>query len=134
MSSVTTYMDCQSGEVKESKIYYIDEISVNFSWSSEHWNGTDGKLKLLSTDVGYAVKCKNTPTVKMASNLQLTMADVTLQAFDIRNDTRGKEAACSYDRNMIAVAIAVTVLIVIIIAIIIYFICHKKRSSGYQRI
>ncbi|XP_077344019.1 lysosome-associated membrane glycoprotein 3 isoform X2 [Lithobates pipiens] len=121
--------------VKEKKIYYIDEVSVNFTWNSaEHWDGTARNLKLLSTDVGYAVKCKTTPTVKLASNLSLSIADVKLQAFDIHGGVFGKEEVCSYDRNMIAVAVAVTILIIIIIGIVIAFICHKKRSSGYQQI
>ncbi|XP_072264265.1 lysosome-associated membrane glycoprotein 3 isoform X2 [Pyxicephalus adspersus] len=121
--------------VKESKMYYIDEVSVNFSWNStERWNGTARKLKLLSTDIGYSVKCKNTPTVNLAENLQLVIADVQLQAFDLHEGVFGKETVCRYDRNVIAWAIAVVVIIVIVIAIIIYFICYKKRSSGYERI
>ncbi|XP_073482394.1 lysosome-associated membrane glycoprotein 3 isoform X2 [Aquarana catesbeiana] len=121
--------------VEEKKIYYIDEISVNFTWNStEHWNGTARNLTLLRTDVGYAAKCKSTPTVKLAGNLSLSIADVKLQAFHIRDGTFGKEEVCSYDRNMIAVAVAVTILIIVIIGIVIYFICHKKRSSGYQHI
>ncbi|XP_040205380.1 lysosome-associated membrane glycoprotein 3 isoform X2 [Rana temporaria] len=121
--------------VKDKKIYYIDDVSVNFTWNSaEHWIGTARNLKLLSTDVGYATKCKTTPTVKLASNLSLSMADVKLQAFNLTDGVFGKEEVCSYDRNMIAVAVAVTILIIIIIAIVIFFICHKRRSSGYQRI
>ncbi|XP_063772412.1 lysosome-associated membrane glycoprotein 3 isoform X2 [Pseudophryne corroboree] len=121
--------------VKESKVYYINEVTVNFSLASAgHWNGTASKLKLLSTDEGYSVKCKNTPTVKLANNMQLVMSNVKLQAFDIKNGDFGKEEMCTFDRNIVAVAIAVTVIIVIIIAIVIYFIWHKRRSSGYQHI
>ncbi|KAM5163314.1 lysosome-associated membrane glycoprotein 3-like [Mantella aurantiaca] len=121
--------------VKDGKIYYIHEVSVNFTLNSaERWGGTARNLKLLSTDIGYFVKCKTTPTVKLADNLYLTMADVKLQAFNIHNGVLGKEEVCTYDRNKIGVAIAVTVLVIIIIGIITYFICHKKRSSAYQRI
>lgn len=121
--------------LKESKQYHIEEISVNFTWNSaEHWNGTSGTLKLLSTYNGYSVKCTRTPTVNLTGNIILSMADVKLQAFEIHDNNFGKEELCFEDRNTIAVAIGVTVIILIIIAIIIYFICHKRRSSAYQRI
>ncbi|XP_075058298.1 lysosome-associated membrane glycoprotein 3 isoform X2 [Mixophyes fleayi] len=121
--------------VKESKVYYIDEVSVSFYLASAgNWNGTASKLKLLSTDIGYSVKCKDTPAVKLGNNLQLVLSDVKLQAFDITNGIFGKEEMCSHDRNIIAVAISVTVIIVLIIAVVIYFIWHKRRSSGYQQI
>ncbi|XP_069583343.1 lysosome-associated membrane glycoprotein 3 isoform X2 [Ranitomeya imitator] len=121
--------------VKEEKIYYIEEVSVQLHVASEgRWNGTSGKLKLLSTDVGYSVACKRTPTVKLADNLELVLAEVKLQAFDIKDGNFGKEEMCSYDRNFTAVIIAVVVIVVIILAIVIYFIWHKRKSSGYQQI
>ncbi|XP_071998821.1 lysosome-associated membrane glycoprotein 3 isoform X2 [Engystomops pustulosus] len=121
--------------VKESKIYYIEEVSVELIVASEgQWNVSSGKLKLLSTDLGYSVKCKRTPTVKLGDHLELIMAEVKLQAFEIKNSTFGKEEMCSYDRNMTAVAIAVVVIVIIVLAIVVYFIWHKRRSTGYQRI
>ncbi|XP_040285920.1 lysosome-associated membrane glycoprotein 3, partial [Bufo bufo] len=121
--------------VKESKTYYIEEVSVQFYMpSAGWWNGTSGKLKLLSTDVGYSVGCKRTPTVKLGDNLELVLAEVKLQAFEIQNGTFGKEEICSYDRNFTAVAIAVVIIVLIVIAILVYFIWHKRRSSGYQRL
>ncbi|XP_075720169.1 lysosome-associated membrane glycoprotein 3 [Rhinoderma darwinii] len=121
--------------VKESKTYYIEEVSVQFYVaSSGRWIGTSGKLKLLPTDVGYSVKCKRTPTVKLGDKLELVLAEVKLQAFEIHNATFGKEEMCSYDRNFTAVAIAIVVIVIIVLAIVLYFIWHKRRSSGYQRI
>ncbi|CAJ0934109.1 unnamed protein product [Ranitomeya imitator] len=71
--------------------YYIQEVSVQLHVASEgRWNGTSGKLKLLSTDVGYSVACKRTPTVKLADNLELVLAEVKLQAFDIKDGNFGK--------------------------------------------
>ncbi|KAG8581362.1 hypothetical protein GDO81_007648, partial [Engystomops pustulosus] len=121
--------------VKESKTYYIEEVSVELIVASEgQWNVSSGKLKLLSTDLGYSVKCKRTPTVKLGDHLELIMAEVKLQAFEIKNSTFGKEEMCSYDRNMTAVAIAIVVIVIIVLAIVVYFIWHKRRSTGYQRI
>ncbi|XP_073434861.1 lysosome-associated membrane glycoprotein 3 [Dendrobates tinctorius] len=121
--------------VKEEKIYYIEEVSVQLYVASEgRWNGTSGKLKLLSTDVGYSVACKGTPNVKLADNLELVLTEVKLQAFDIKDGKLGKEEMCSYDRNFTAVVIAVVVIAIIILAVAVYFIWHKKKSSGYQQI
>ncbi|KAM3930251.1 lysosome-associated membrane glycoprotein 3 isoform 1-T1 [Leptodactylus fuscus] len=121
--------------VKASKTYYIDEVSVILTdTSTGRFNVTSSKLKLLSTDVGYSVKCKRTPSVKLGDNLELILAGVKLQAFEINNNTFGKEEMCSYDRNITAVAIAVVVIVLIVIGIVVYFIWHKRRSSGYQQI
>ncbi|XP_068135411.1 lysosome-associated membrane glycoprotein 3 isoform X2 [Hyperolius riggenbachi] len=121
--------------VKDSKVYFIDEVSVNFTWEGLGiYHGIAKKQNLLRTDTGYSVKCTNTPAVNLADDLQLTLAAVKLQAFDIHNGTLSKDIACSYDRNLIAVAIGVSVLAVIIVGIIVYFVCLKRKSSGYQRI
>ncbi|XP_073531091.1 lysosome-associated membrane glycoprotein 3 isoform X2 [Phyllobates terribilis] len=121
--------------VKEGKTYYIEEVSVQLDVASPgRWNGTSGKLKLLSTDVGYSVACKRTPKVKLGDNMELLLAEVKLQAFDITDGKLGKEEMCSYDRNFTAVIIAVVVIAIIIIAIAVYFIWHKRKSSGYQQI
>ncbi|XP_056421274.1 lysosome-associated membrane glycoprotein 3 isoform X2 [Hyla sarda] len=121
--------------VKESKTYYIEQVSVQFYVASAgKWDGTSGKQKLLPTDVGYSVTCKRTPAVQLGDKLELILADVKLQAFDIQDGKLGKEETCSYDRNITAVAIAIAVVVIIVIAIVLYFIWHKKRSSGYERI
>ncbi|KAM9316554.1 lysosome-associated membrane glycoprotein 3 [Gastrophryne carolinensis] len=76
---------------KENKMYYISEVSVIFTWEGTgHWNETVTNLNLLKTAVGYAVKCKNTPTIKLGGSVQLTMADVKLQAFEIQKKSFGK--------------------------------------------
>ncbi|KAM4040779.1 lysosome-associated membrane glycoprotein 3 isoform 2-T2 [Anomaloglossus baeobatrachus] len=121
--------------VKESKVYYIDEVSVQLDVASAgRWNGTAGKLKLLSTYVGYYVACKRTPKVKLGDNMELLLAEVKLQAFDIKDGKLGKEEVCSYDRDFTAVIIAVVVIAIILLGIAIYFIWHKRKSSGYQQI
>ncbi|KAG9494013.1 hypothetical protein GDO78_001719 [Eleutherodactylus coqui] len=121
--------------VKESKTYYIEEVSAQFYVASAgRWNGNSGKVKLLSSDVGYSVMCKRTPTVQLGENLELILADVKLQAFEIKNGTFSKEEMCSYDRNITAVAIAIAVIVIVVIAIILYFVWHKRRSSGYEHI
>ncbi|XP_069831219.1 lysosome-associated membrane glycoprotein 3 isoform X2 [Dendropsophus ebraccatus] len=120
--------------VKEGKIYYIEEVSVQFKLASDRWNSTSGKLKLLSTDVGYFVTCKRTPTVQLGDNMQLILAEVKLQAFDIQDGKFGKEETCSYDRNTVAVAIAIVVVVIIVVAIVLYFIWHRRRSTGYERL
>ncbi|XP_066457694.1 lysosome-associated membrane glycoprotein 3 isoform X2 [Eleutherodactylus coqui] len=121
--------------IKESKTYYIEEVSAQFYVASAgRWNGNSGKVKLLSSDVGYSVMCKRTPTVQLGENLELILADVKLQAFEIKNGTFSKEEMCSYDRNITAVAIAIAVIVIVVIAIILYFVWQKRRSSGYEHI
>lgn len=123
--------------VEEKKIYYIDEISVNFTWNStEHWNGTARNLTLLRTDVGYAAKCKSTPTVKLAGNLSLSIADVKLQAFHIRDGAFGKEKVCYTDRNKVLVPVGVALAVVglILIILLVVLLLRRRRSSGYERI
>ncbi|CAH2247818.1 lysosome-associated membrane glyco 3 isoform X2 [Pelobates cultripes] len=122
------------GFVRDKSGYYIKEVDVVFKLSSQTWRANSTNEKLLYTDKGYAVKCKNTPTIKFKNDLNLVMAEVKLQAFDLNNGEFGKVTSCSYDRNIIGIAVGVTVLVIIIIILIIYLIWHKKKSSGYERI
>ncbi|XP_053315211.1 lysosome-associated membrane glycoprotein 3 isoform X2 [Spea bombifrons] len=121
------------GFVQDKSGYYIEDVMVFLKLSSESWNVNATNKKLLYTDKGYSVKCKNTPHVKVDSSVTLVMTHVKLQAFDIKNGMFGKEMLCSYDRNIIGVAVGLTVVVLVIIGIIIYLIYHKKKS-GYQRI
>ncbi|XP_063298794.1 lysosome-associated membrane glycoprotein 3 isoform X2 [Pelobates fuscus] len=122
------------GFVQDKSGYYIKEVDVVFKLSSQTWRANSTNEKLLYTDKGYAVKCKNTPTIKFKNDLNLVMAEVKLQAFDLNNGEFGKVTTCSYDRNIIGIAVGVTVLVIVIIIVIIYLIWHKKKSSGYERI
>ncbi|KAM4694039.1 lysosome-associated membrane glycoprotein 3 isoform 2-T2 [Discoglossus pictus] len=120
--------------VKDANYYHIEEITANFIQSSSvKWYGTVSKETLLTTNNGYHVKCTNTPDVHLSDNMTLVMANVDLQAFDIKDGVFGKATSCSYDRN-VCLAVGLTVVILIIIGLVAYLIYHKKKSSGYQRI
>uniref|UniRef100_A0A8C5M1X4 Lysosomal associated membrane protein 3 n=1 Tax=Leptobrachium leishanense TaxID=445787 RepID=A0A8C5M1X4_9ANUR len=121
------------GFVTDQGYYYIKDIDVLLKLASETWNVSTTNEKLLYTKRGNSVTCKNTPTTKIKDSVGVVMANVKLQAFDFTSGEFGKEQRCSYENNVIAVAIGVTVAVIVIIGIL-YLIWRKKKASGYERI
>ncbi|KAG8445136.1 hypothetical protein GDO86_010052 [Hymenochirus boettgeri] len=120
---------------QDNHIYYLDNVTAAYNLtSSESWNGIAKNMKLLSTDLGYCVKCKNTPNIQLGNNITLVIADLTLQAFNIKDGQFGKVTTCGYDHNNTGLIVGIIVVVLVVLGIIIYLIWHKRKSSGYQRI
>ncbi|XP_018121170.1 lysosome-associated membrane glycoprotein 3 isoform X2 [Xenopus laevis] len=119
---------------QDEHYYYLDGVNVSFLTQSESWRGTASNQKLLQTEKGYSVKCKNTPKIQLGDTINLVMTNVTLQAFNIKDKDFGKETSCKYDRNYGPMIAGIVIVVIVVLGIIIYFIWHKKKSSGYQRI
>ncbi|OCT80722.1 lysosome-associated membrane glycoprotein 3 [Xenopus laevis] len=121
--------------VQDDHSYYLDSVTVSFNLTkSESWYGTASNQKLLETENGYSVKCKNTPKIQLGDTINLVMTNVQLQAFNIKDSNFGQETTCKYDHNYGPMIAGIVIAAVVVLGIIIYFIWSKKKSSGYQRI
>ncbi|KAM8953119.1 lysosome-associated membrane glycoprotein 3 [Pelodytes ibericus] len=124
------------GFVQDKSGYYIKDVIVLFKFGSETWLANNTNEKLLYTDNGYSVKCKNTPTIKWNNYLSLVITDVKLQAFGIHNGIFGKEKECYADINqtLIPVGVVLSIVGLFLIIFVVILLARRRRNSDYQRI
>ncbi|KAE8603809.1 hypothetical protein XENTR_v10014471 [Xenopus tropicalis] len=120
---------------QDDNSYYLDNVTVYFNLTrSESWYGNATNQKLLKTENGYSVKCKNTPKIQLGDTMNLVMTNVKLQVFNFKDNSFGKETTCKYDHNFGLMIAGIVIVVIVVLGVIIYFIWHKRKSSGYQRI
>lgn len=118
--------------MKDNKYYFIDRIQVLLPNLSVRQIANQ---TLMKTNLGSSYTCKSMQKLSLEKDLSLVMVNARIQAFDIEHNNFGTESVCFQDHSSrIALAVGLTVVIIIILAIILYFICRRKRSLGYQRL